>query len=129
MLCLRSICYLFVLVLLFSPSAYSAEENSDFGAQAWVLELPRGLTDQQFNRVARYVGELHHWFPVREEPGLVQMTLKHRGVSATVTFVVREDRVFLYAKAVDAKGFPAMVPERWIQSLRKDLNFQFSSKK
>jgi len=92
------------------------------------LVIPEKVSTTDLERVLRFVASNRRWVIESQEPGRTRILLNHRGVSSRVCFSYEGHTLVMSHESVGSDGHP-VVPSRWLQALRRDIEEQFALKR
>jgi hypothetical protein len=92
------------------------------------LVIPEKVSTTDLERVLRFVASNRRWVIESQEPGRTRISLKHQGVSSRVCFSYEGHTLVMSHESIGPDGHP-VVPSRWLQTLRRDIEEQFALKR
>jgi len=129
MMPLRLIALAALVFLGFATAAITADAApSTRGAVYWNLPIPEKVSPADVERVIRFVADIRRWGIDAQEPGLIRISLRHKGITCKVWFSYDARTLTLSHDSVDSAGRPT-VPSHWLNNLRADIERQFAAKR
>ncbi len=101
-------------------------EMAEAGQNQFTINVPDGLSMDAIERAIQFSLTNREWSVVESDVGSIEAVLSHRGISATLDISYDEDVIRIESEATDDDG-KALVPLRWIEFLREDIQKQLIS--